>query len=553
MKFMVVLGAVMSGLGKGVSASSIGVLLKGLDFKVAPVKIDPYLNCDAGTMSPLQHGELFVLDDGSEVDLDLGNYERFLDVTLTQENSITTGKVYKSVIDKERRGDYLGKTVQIVPHITAEIEHRLCAAAKDADVCVVELGGTVGDMESLPFLYALKNLSLREEHTVSFALVSYIPTSGSEQKTKPTQQGVQELHHHGIWPDMIFCRSDQIITNETREKIARMCHVQVDTVISCHNVFPIQEVPSIFHGQNVMDLLCSRLALAPTGDKLTREAIHYWAKRAYPIIKVLNDRTVQHRTVAIIGKYTGKNDTYLSVTKALLHAGARENVRINVAYASHLRELTSMKIDGIIIPGGFGDRGIEDKISSILMARDLQIPILGMCLGLQAMVIAAARSKLGWHDAHSTEFDPKTTHPVVDVMPAYEGRASKGSSMRLGAATVKIYDVELISWYHECDASSDAGASQSSAQPLVITERHRHRYEMNHKCYGNDLQYDADIRYIGWDKTNTRVEAIRWLHPSGAFCMATQYHPEFLSRPGKPSGPFLGLVKAMMLVKSSVA
>ena len=544
-KYLVVLGAVMSSLGKGISASSIGVLMKGLGLTVSPIKIDPYLNCDAGTMSPFQHGEVFVLDDGSEVDLDLGNYERFLDVSLTGDNSITTGKIYKSVIDNERRGSYLGQTVQVVPHITDEIENRIRKGANNADVCIIELGGTIGDIESLPFLFALKNLSLRPDEMVSFALVSYVPIAGSEQKTKPTQHGIQALHHHGIWPDMIICRCDEEISGDTREKISKMCHIPSESVISCHNVFPIQKVPLLFYIQGLPEIIVRNLKLDSVVPFPMHSAINYWAARADDIVTVSLSNEVKEITVAIIGKYTGKNDTYLSVTKALLHAGSKCKVRVKIEYASHLNQLNEIRIDGIIIPGGFGDRGIEDKIASILQARKCKIPILGICLGLQAMIIAAARSKLRWKDADSTEFNPDTSHPVIDVMPGYDGVEQKGSSMRLGSAQIIIYDQNLKRWYQEC--APGLFETELSQDVIVVKERHRHRYELNHKKYGNDLEYDANIRILAFDSSNTRVEAIRWLGSDDSyFCYGFQYHPEFMSHPGRCSGPFLGFVKSML-------
>lgn len=544
MKFIVVLGGVMSSLGKGITASSIGVLMQSLGKKVTMVKIDPYLNCDAGTMSPHQHGEVFVLDDGSEVDLDLGNYERFLDTNLTSDHSITTGKIYKSVIDNERKGKYLGQTVQVIPHITDEIQDRLKKVAADQDVCIVELGGTVGDIESLPFLNALNCLSLQKDIQVIFILVSFIPvmkcgSGASEQKTKPTQHTIAQLHEQSIWPSSIICRCDEMVSSETLKKISKTCQVPINGVISCHNVDFIQMVPHMFHDQKLTKYL-GLLLFDETfieGLVASEELLDGWTRRIAGLRRIHSDDEELFK-ICIVGKYTGKTDTYLSVTKAVQHAFASLDAPVSVEFRAHVDMDEILKFDGIIIPGGFGDRGVQDKVDAIMLARRCKIPLLGICLGLQAMVIAAMRNVPGGADANSTEFDPDTSCPIVDVMKNYDGSLQKGASMRLGRADITVTNADLAKTY---------GVRPGD----VVHERHRHRYEVAYEKYSSELK-EAGIQVTAFGNGDI-VEAIQWplfdVYGNDVYFNATQYHPEFLSRPGKPSGPFLGLAKFVVYGK----
>jgi CTP synthase len=529
MKYIVVLGGVMSSVGKGITASSIGVLIQENSLKVTCIKIDPYLNCDAGTMSPLQHGEVFVLDDGGEVDLDLGNYERFLDKDLTFDNSITTGKIYKNVIKKERRGHFLGQTVQIVPHVTNEILQQIRSVSEDSDVCIIELGGTVGDIESQPFLYALKELSMSKDDEVLFVLVTFIPVvkygeGSSEQKTKPTQHTVQTLHCASIWPNFIICRCEAPVTSETREKIHKHCHVPLEYIISCSNVTPVYRVVELFQKQSLDIHILQKFGFM-------RVKSDRWNDRIESILRITDGQFEHEINVAIIGKYTGKPDTYISVAKALLHAGAREKCKVNLHYTTLVEKTDN--INAILVPGGFGNRGFQSKIYAVLEARKRKLPFLGICLGLQAMVVAAVRSELHWEDANSSEFDPETEHPVVDVMPRYDGSQEKGGTMRLGGTKILLEeDTELQKLYGKLEAY----------------ERHRHRYEVNTEKYREDFK-KAGLKVVAHSPEG-RVEAIEW-KLDNIFFLGTQYHPEFLSRPGNPSAPFIGLIKSAILLNGT--
>jgi len=529
MKYIVVLGGVMSSVGKGVAASSIGVLIQENSLKVTCVKIDPYLNCDAGTMSPLQHGEVFVLNDGGEVDLDLGNYERFLDKDLTSENSITTGKIYKSVIEGERRGRFLGQTVQIVPHVTSEILTQIRRAGKDNDVCIIELGGTVGDIESQPFLYALKELSMSKDDEVLFVLVTFIPVvkygeGASEQKTKPSQHTVQTLHRASIWPNFIICRCEAPAALETREKIHKHCHVPLEHIISCSNVTPVYRVVELFRKQGLDARILQKFGF-------TRVDSDLWHDRIKSVLRIFDNQFEHEINVAIIGKYTGKPDTYISVAKALLHAGAREKCKVNIHYTKSVEKTDD--IDAILVPGGFGGRGFRSKIRAVLEARKRKIPFLGICLGLQAMVVAAARSELRWEDANSAEFDPETKHPVIDAMPEHDGSREKGGTMRLGGSEILLEEGTKL---------------QILYGKLEARERHRHRYEVNTEKYREDFKRSG-LRVVARSPEG-RAEAIEW-ELDDIFFLGTQYHPEFLSRPGSPSAPFVGLIKSAILSRGA--
>ena len=547
MKYVVVTGGVLSGLGKGVTASSIGVLLKSAGLRVTAVKIDPYLNEDAGTMSPFEHGEVFVLDDGGEVDLDLGNYERFLDVCLTRDNNITTGKVYNKVIQKERRGDYLGKTVQVIPHITNEIQDWIERVAhtpsdgngKEPDACVIELGGTVGDIESAPFVEALRQFQFRVgQENVCFVHVSLIPVMGpvGEQKTKPTQHTVKELRGLGINPHMLVCRSKSPLIDETRNKISAFCHVPPEAVVSAHDVSNIYQVPIMLESQGVTSMLADRFGFEIPAK---RKVLDDWKELA-DHVDTLDDAEEVH--IAVAGKYTDLADSYLSVIKALQHASFKVNRKLVIDWIessaldgeteksdseSHNSAWELLRsADGILVPGGFGIRGIEGKIKAAEYARENKIPYLGVCLGLQVATIEFCRNVLGMEGANSTEFDEDTPHPAVVFMPEIS-KTHMGGTMRLGTKPTPflVDDCKMRRLYGDVDH---------------VDERHRHRYEVNPELI--EQIEGAGLKYVGKDETGQRCEIMELDdHP---YFVGTQYHPEFKSRPNRPSPPFLGLLKA---------
>ena len=467
MKYVVVTGGVLSGLGKGVTASSIGVLLKSAGLRVTSVKIDPYLNVDAGTMSPFEHGEVFVLDDGGEVDLDLGNYERFLDIALTRDNNITTGKVYDNVIQKERKGDYLGKTVQVIPHITNEIQdwiERVAHTASDGngkepDACVIELGGTVGDIESAPFVEALRQFQFRVgSENICFVHVSLVPVMGpvGEQKTKPTQHTVKELRGLGIIPDILVCRSVSPLEDETRSKLAAFCHVSENAVVSAHDVSNIYRVPMMFENQGVSEVLSEGLGFKLPGK---RPLLEEWKSVADRV-----DSVEKEVRIAMVGKYTGLSDSYLSVIKALQHSSYAVNRKLVIDWIesanldddnaasdpeSHAEAWELLKgVDGILVPGGFGRRGIEGKIKAAEYARTNNVPYLGVCLGLQVATIEFCRNVLGMEGSNSTEFDEDTPHPAVVFMPEIS-KTHMGGTMRLGTKPTPFL-VDDLSLIHIC-------------------------------------------------------------------------------------------------------
>ena len=545
MKYVIVSGGVLSGLGKGVTASSIGVLLKSAGLNVTAIKIDPYLNSDAGTMSPFEHGEVFVLDDGGEADLDLGNYERFLDVTLGKDNNLTTGKIYSKVIESERRGDYLGKTVQVVPHITDSIQDWIEDVAhvseqgtnKVADVCVVELGGTVGDIESAPFIEALRQFQFRVgSENICFVHVSLVPVMGpvGEQKTKPTQHSVRELRGLGITPDVIICRSKTSLTEDARQKIALFCHVESNAVLSASDVSNIYKVPLLLDQQGALVLLSQKFKFK---IPVNRPLLDEWMSMAIQI-----DDLDKEVCIAMVGKYTGLSDSYLSVIKALNHASIASSRKLNIEWieASNLENNVAKtdpeihadswerlkSADGILVPGGFGDRGIEGKILAAEYARTSSTPYLGICLGLQIAVIEFCRNVLGWKDSNSTEFNDNTPHPVVIYMPEIS-KTHLGGTMRLGSRRTIINDEKSI-------------AFKLYNGNKNIHERHRHRYEVNPDLI--ESIEDAGMKFVGKDDTGQRMEIIEISnHP---FFFATQYHPEFKTRPTKPSPPFYGFLMA---------
>ena len=547
MKYVVVTGGVLSGLGKGVTASSIGVLLKSAGLRVTAVKIDPYLNCDAGTMSPFEHGEVFVLDDGGEVDLDLGNYERFLDISLTSENNITTGKVYGNVIEKERKGDYLGKTVQVIPHITNEIQdwiERVGHTASDGngkspDACVIELGGTVGDIESAPFIEALRQFQFRVgKENICFVHVSLIPVMGpvGEQKTKPTQHTVKDLRSLGIIPHMLVCRSKNPLVHETREKLSAFCHVSPEAVVSAHDVSNIYQVPIMLEEQGVTELLAKTLSFdIPKKRPFLKE----WKEMADHVDTLENAEEVH---IAVAGKYTDLSDSYLSVIKALQHASFSVNRKLVIDWIessdldddakdsspeSHAKAWDLLKeADGILVPGGFGIRGIEGKIKAAEHARLEKVPYLGVCLGLQVATIEFCRNVLGLNAANSTEFDEETPNPAVVFMPEIS-KTHMGGTMRLGTKPTPflVEDCKIRRLYGDVEH---------------VDERHRHRYEVNPELI-EEIE-DQGLIYVGKDETGERCEIMELDgHP---YYVGTQFHPEFKSRPGRPSPPFLGLLMA---------
>ncbi|XP_024532866.1 CTP synthase isoform X1 [Selaginella moellendorffii] len=560
MKYVIVTGGVVSGLGKGVTASSIGVVLQSCGLRVTSIKIDPYLNTDAGTMSPFEHGEVFVLDDGGEVDLDLGNYERFLDVTLTKNNNITTGKIYQSVIDAERRGDYLGKTVQVVPHITVEIQEwieRVAVVPVDgkegaADVCVIELGGTIGDIESSPFVEALRQFQFRVgQENFCLVHVSLIPVLGvvGEQKTKPTQHSVQALRALGLTPDLLGCRSAKPLEQCTREKLSQFCHVPAGHILSIHDVSNIWHVPLLLRDQNVHLAILKKLNLR-FGRVIVRSfvanlSLLYPSSAPQPELSEWTQRAERSDALSIpvkigmVGKYTGLSDSYLSVLKALTHASLACGRKLVIEWVAstdledgsprdlHDAAWAALKsVDGILVPGGFGDRGTQGKVLAAKYARENNVPYLGVCLGMQIAVIEFARSVLGLDGANSTEFDPATPHPCVLYMPEIS-RTHKGGTMRLGVRRTFFQTPNCLT-------------SKLYGNESFVDERHRHRYEVNPELV--DRLEEAGLTFVGKDETGRRMEIVEL--PEHKYFVGVQFHPEFKSRPGKPSPVFLGLILA---------
>ncbi|HKZ98268.1 MAG TPA: CTP synthase (glutamine hydrolyzing) [Thermoplasmata archaeon] len=525
MKYVVVTGGVLSGLGKGISTSSIGVLLKSKGLRVCAVKIDPYLNVDAGTMNPYQHGEVFVLDDGSEVDLDLGNYERFLDVNLTGDHNITTGKVYRAVIEKERRGDYLGKTVQIIPHVTDEIKALLRAVGEKegADVVLVEVGGTVGDIEGMPFLEAVRQLGQEEGHeNVLFVHTTLVPVMGAvgEQKTKPTQQSVRELRAAGIQPSAIIARGERSLEPDIKKKIAFFTDVPVEGVVSAPDAATIYDVPLLFDGQGLTEYVMGRLNLSKKAEDM-EEWKEFLENLKNPEMEV---------TIALVGKYTHLKDSYISHIEAFHHAAAHARVRVHLKWIESIdiekRGTNEFEgVDGILVPGGFGDRGIEGKIAATRFAAEHDIPFQGVCLGFQLATVGFARAALRLDGANSSEFDPKTPHAVVDLLPEQRSVKGMGATMRLGAHEIFL---------------DPASATAKLYGSTTIHERHRHRYEIN-PAYIEKLEA-AGLRFVGRSDDARRMEVLELKgHP---YFIASQFHPELRSRPLRPSPIHLGLVKA---------
>jgi len=526
MKYVIVTGGVLSGLGKGITTSSLGMLLKVRGLNVTAVKIDPYLNCDAGTMNPFQHGEVFVLDDGSEVDLDLGNYERFIDANLRTDHNITTGKAYREVISKERRGDYLGQTVQIIPHITDEIKKEIVDVGEkdDADVVLVELGGTVGDIESMPFLEAVRQLSMDvgRENCV-FLHTTLVPIMGvvGEQKTKPTQHSVRELRAVGIKPNAIIARGERPLLESIKRKIAMFCDVPVDGVISAPDAISIYQVPLILEEQGLTDLIVDQLNMGSKKEDLTS-----WKG----FLEKLSDPKGEVN-IAIVGKYTHLMDSYISHVEAFNHCASETQNKVNIVWveAEDLEKDEPSKVfkgvHGILVPGGFGERGIEGKVLAISYARETGTPYLGTCLGFQLLVAEFCRNALGLEGANSSEFDPDTKFPVVDLLPEQVGVEEMGATMRLGS--------------HEVMVEKDTKAYDLYGSTKIL-ERHRHRFEVNPE-YIERIE-KAGLRFTGRSKDGRRMEIAEL--DGHRYFVASQFHPEFKSRPLRPSLLHLGLVKA---------
>ncbi|CAB4254981.1 similar to Saccharomyces cerevisiae YBL039C URA7 Major CTP synthase isozyme (see also URA8) [Maudiozyma barnettii] len=555
MKYVVVSGGVISGIGKGVLASSTGMLLKTLGLKVTSIKIDPYMNIDAGTMSPLEHGECFVLNDGGETDLDLGNYERYLNVTLTRDHNITTGKIYSHVIAKERKGDYLGKTVQIVPHLTNAIQEWIERVSRipvddtglEPDVCIIELGGTVGDIESAPFVEALRQFQFKVGKE-NFALihVSLVPVIHGEQKTKPTQAAIKDLRSLGLVPDMIACRCSEQLEQSTIDKIAMFCHVGSDQVVNVHDVNSTYHVPLLLLEQKMIDYLHNRLhlcdiTLSDDDKQKGNELLAKWKKTTGNF-----DASMETVKIALVGKYTNLKDSYLSVIKALEHSSMKCRRKLDIMWVDstdlepETQEVDKAKFheawnkvssaDGILVPGGFGTRGTEGMIHAARWARENKIPYLGVCLGLQIATIEFVRDVIGKTEASSTEFVEglDEENQVVIYMPEID-KATMGGNMRLGLRPTYFQDNSEWSKIRKLYGS-----------PASVEERHRHRYEINPEIV-EELEENGLV-FVGKDESNKRCEIFELKnHP---FYVATQYHPEYTSKVLDPSKPFLGLVAA---------
>jgi len=526
-KYVFVTGGVSSSLGKGLTASSLGRLLKARGLKVTMCKLDPYLNVDPGTMNPGEHGEVFVTDDGGETDLDLGHYERFIDEPLSRNSNTTTGSIYRKVIEKERHGDYLGKTVQVIPHITDEIKDRIRRlSASGADVAIVEIGGTVGDMEIIPFIEAIRQFRRDAGRNnvcyVHLTLVPYLAPSG-EQKTKPTQHSVSELRSYGIQPDVIVCRSDQPISSNLKRKISLMCDVPNDAVISAVDAPSIYDIPLNMHAEGLDKMVCETLTLSLDEHTIDLSSWNELVHRVHHTERELN--------IGIIGKYVTMADAYLSVAESIRHAGFGIGAKTNLVWLEAERvpsEIDAARIrqlDGIVIPGGFGERGIEGMIAASRIARENDIPLLGICLGMQVMVIEYARHELGLADAHSTEFSATTSAPVIALMDEQLDITDKGGTMRLGAWPAMLAEGSQVAALY--------GAN-------VVSERHRHRYEFNARFIE---QYEAaGLRCSGTSPDGRLVEFVEL--PTHPFFVGTQAHPEFKSRPDRPHPLFHGLIVA---------
>ena len=516
-KYIFVTGGVVSGLGKGITAASLGRLLKNRGYKVTAQKFDPYINVDPGTMNPHEHGEVFVTDDGAETDLDLGHYERFIDENLSENSSITTGKIYSEVIEKERRGDYLGKTVQVIPHVTNQIKEKVYNYDKtDVDIVITEIGGTVGDIESLPFLEAIRQVGIEQsEENVVYIHVTLLPfISGSnELKSKPTQHSVKELQSLGIKPDILVCRSDTEIPDGMKDKIALFCNVKKEDVIENKTVGNLYEVPIMLEGEGLADAVCKKLHLK---NKVANNS--EWEK----MINKINNLKDKNVNVAIVGKYVDLEDSYLSVIESLKHGGFANNTKVNIELVdcekiTHANAKNILKkYNGIIVPGGFGNRGIEGKIETIRYVRQNDIPFLGICLGMQMAVAEFARNILGLKDANSEEFDKESKNQVIHIMENQKNVTKKGGTMRLGA--------------YPCKIKKNTLAYKIYGKELIY-ERHRHRYEYNNDY--KELLEKNGLICSGTSPDGSLVEIVEI--PKNKFFIAGQFHPEFKSRPDRPA------------------
>ena len=535
-KFVFVTGGVVSSLGKGIAAASLAAILESRGLKVTLVKLDPYLNVDPGTMSPFQHGEVFVTDDGAETDLDLGHYERFITTRMKRSNNFTTGQIYKSVLEKERRGDYLGKTVQVIPHVTNEIQEFVKRGAADVDVAIVEIGGTVGDIESLPFLEAVRQLSLKLGPTnTAFVHLTYVPwiAAAGELKTKPTQHTVQKLREIGIQADALLCRADRRIPDDERDKISLFTNVPLHGVISMWDVDTIYKVPRMLHEQGLDELICMKLQLLTKPADLRR-----WDSLVHEVA-----HPKAHVKIAMCGKYTDLSDSYKSLNEALRHAGIHNHARVDIEYVDaetlHPDNVAQLgRFDAILVPGGFGKRGIEGKICAVRYAREHRIPYLGICLGMQVATIEYARHVAGLEGANSTEFEPQTPHPVIALIDEWQDRdgsiqkrdanSDLGGTMRLGAQSSDV----------------KPGTLAHAIYGPVVTERHRHRYEAN-VHYLERLQQSGLVvsALTQREKLTEMVELPRTVHP---WFVGVQFHPEFKSTPWGGHPLFSSFVKAAL-------
>ncbi len=528
MKYIVVTGGVMSGLGKGITMASIGRILKNRGYKTVPIKIDPYINIDAGTMNPYQHGEVYVLGDGSEVDLDLGHYERFMDVELGREHNITTGVVYSAVIERERKGEYLGQTVQIIPHVTNEIKARIrrVAAKSGADICLVEIGGTVGDIESMPFLESVRQMQGEENgNDFLFVHVTLVPfTTLKEQKTKPTQHSVKALRELGLQPDIIVCRGKETLKEDVKQKIAMFCSVKKEAVVSAPDTEDIYEVPLLLEKEGIFSYISEKMLL----EQLKED--NEW-QRMVERRKSCSDKNF---FIAIVGKYAELEDSYLSIKEAIKHAATELGCRVETKWieAEDLEACEKdvgsffQEVHGILVPGGFGVRGAEGKIKAIEYVRENKIPFLGLCFGFQLAVIEAARNVAKLKDANSSELCD-TPHPVIDLLEEQKEVVEKGGTMRLGDYEVFI--------------RVDTLAEKAYGKKKIV-ERHRHRYEVN-PAYIERIEREGVV-FSGTDRSGSRMEILELSQDKHPFFLATQFHPEFKSRPNKPSPPFKAFLEA---------
>jgi CTP synthase len=535
-KYVFVTGGVVSSLGKGIASASLAAILESRGLKVTLIKLDPYINVDPGTMSPFQHGEVFVTDDGAETDLDLGHYERFITTRMKKANNFTTGQIYKTVLEKERRGDYLGKTVQVIPHITNEIQEYIKRGAEGVDVAIVEIGGTVGDIESLPFLEAVRQMSLRAGPTnTAFVHLTYVPwiAAAGELKTKPTQHTVQKLREIGIQPDALLCRADRRIPDDEREKISLFTNVPEYGVISMWDVNTIYKVPRVLHEQGLDQLICTKLQLNTKSTDLKR-----WDNLVYEV-----ENPKEQVTIAMCGKYTDLSDSYKSLNEALRHAGIHNHAGVKIEYVDSetltpetIGELG--KFDAILVPGGFGKRGVEGKILAAQYAREHKLPYLGICLGMQVATIEYARHMAGLENANSTEFDPETPHPVIALIDEWQdadgsiqkrdANSDLGGTMRLGAQSSDVKE----------------GTLARDIYGPVVNERHRHRYEANEHYLDRLQKAGLVISAITQrEKLTEMVELPREVHP---WFVGVQFHPEFKSTPWGGHPLFKAFIKAAL-------